>query len=384
MSSIDQTAITYSSNADVSAATENNTMKYLPIVVVIAALYMIYVSPWVNEKSVRETTNARRAAYRWIDFVTKMIIVFMVVHIASQDATVALVAVLVFALMLMHTTQRVIIETKKAEHFENTINSEEIVTINDEVTEEPKPSDEAHKRHTPGVSDSNICDIHGCKYLRCNYRVDGLLVDTVAESEEEAVKQGLGMTVVSNQEIDDFYDVTGIVFDYRSDVSMSPVDEESDDDNSGNGLIDSVEGFDSTTADDRSSVGGDAHHPNDMTGDKRETISQAMNEAIEHPVHAVAKEVEEEKDVKVSEDAKNEVRRAVRYVVHRMAQDGKTATHHDMTMVCRMVYGQMYECKGMIRKVEEDVGLVDDSSKEAEAVEATDPTTITSKIESSE
>lgn len=363
------------------------TSYLLPALVILAIVYTAYVSPTFQEMAVRSNTTGRRATYRWIDFLTKTLFVFLIAQAATKDTYISVVITLVFILFLARTTQRVVIETKSkspkknGEYVDSPAGVEVDVEEVEEESEESVIDDSVEVNesnggfefssdkmyysppelngHMMGVSDPDFSDEHGAKLCAPRQRVKGLIGDTVAESEADAVKKGLGLNVTSNQSDDKIYNVIGVVFELDTDVEMASVKEGFDNNSDSDSESESESDNGSEESEEMRSE-GDTHHRNDMSGEQRVKISKAVKEAIEHPIESVAKEVEKEKDdVKVSDKDKEEVRKAVKFVVHRMTQDGKTVTHHDLLMICRMVYGQIFRCEGLLKTVVRDAGLED-------------------------
>jgi hypothetical protein len=340
---------------------------------VVSVVYLVYISPMMRARALTEKTAGMKATFRWADLLTKTLLVYLLAYVSTCNVTISIVITLVFLLFTTQEYDRIVIETKDKEHMiENMTgdedefdddsdedidadvpvgnNNDDSVMVNESDGVFEFSSDRMVYFPLNGIEDPAMADDVGGLHVIPD-KVQGLILDTVAESEREAVRQGLGMNVTSNQIDDQVHHVRGVVFDLDTECGMAPITEN----------FDSING-DSDAEEQEMRPEGDANHHDDMSGEERGQVSKEVDEAIDEKVDDVAKEVEAEKkdngeEVAVSDEDKKEVKRAVRFVTQRMSQDGKTVTHHDLLMICRMVYGQMFRCEGILKTVVRDVGL---------------------------
>jgi hypothetical protein len=336
------------------------------VLLIVALVYMAYISPMMRARALTEKNTAMRATFRWVDLLTKLVLVYLLAYAATCNPTISVVITLVFLLFSMHGRNEIVIETNKNDDdmIENMTGDEEDLDEAEDIDSDTEPDvsdadfefervngDIIFESDRPilfplnnGSIDPAMADDVGSLYDR-PAKVGGLIVDTVAESEKIANSQGLGLDVLDMYG-DDIHNVTGASDDM--DVSNMGSIAENFDNNSSCGCGSANSESDVSEEDD--------DQQNGPSNEESVKVPKAVAEAIDQKVEVVADEVKSEKkkdgeDVKIPEEAKDEVRKAARFVASKMSQDGKTVTHHDLLMICRSVYGQMFRCKGIMKTV---------------------------------
>lgn len=369
-----------SSITSTAQSDQSDKVYKVAVLLIVALVYMVYISPMMRARSLTEKTPAMKATFRWVDLLTKLVLVYLLAYAATCNMTISVVITLVFLLFTMQESSAVVIETnksKKNKMVENMTGDEEDLDEGEDIDSDVEADDSdfefervnddfVYDSDTPvlfplnnGSMDESMADNVGDLYDQPQ-RVNGLIVDTVAESERIANAQGLGMDVldrptngsmvhnVQGASLEDMSDVMNIQQGYEGYHNVN--DGES---NRGCGC--------------GSNNGNDAEDAGDEDGAKEAPIPKEVSDVIDENVEVVAQEVKAEKsaegeNVEVPTEAKEEVRRAARFVAHQMSENGEVVTRHDLLMICRMVYGQMFRCEGIMKTVVADVESKKDSN----------------------
>jgi hypothetical protein len=337
------------------SANSTNKVYRVAVLLIVALVYMVYISPMMRARAVTEKTAGMKATFRWVDLITKLVLVYLLALAATCNVTMASVMTLVFLLLSTPDRAPVVIESKgRGKKLEHMTGDEEDLDEGEDIDSDFEfkrvGDDFIFESDTPvffplngAPLEASMADEVGDLYAKPG-TVDGLIVDSVAESERIARAQGLGMDVLDRAG-NEVHNVSGV--DLEGDEgNMAPVVNENFESTGDCGCG----GSKSNSKSEKANNGGD---------DEEVEVPKALADAIDEKVEKVAEEVEAEKkeegkEVKVPAEAKDEVRRAVRVVAFRMGKDGKTVTRHDLLMISRMMYGQMFKCKGLLKVVMAD------------------------------
>jgi hypothetical protein len=332
-----------STNEQLIIPSNQDQSYFIHILLIFAVVYTVYISPVYQTMAIKENNLRKKSMYRWVDFLTKILFVFVISYTGTNNPLISIVITLVFILFLIKGTQRIVIETKNRNKMIDHKMVDNIRSSNDEMIylDESDDFNKGDDSNQPfGILELEFSDENGEKYVcpQISEKVNGLITDTIAESEAEAVKQGLGNSVTTDQN-NIKYNSMGEEITSKNNISVE---------NFGNEF---------------------ENMKNTKKVSEKVNLPKEVEESLEEPIESVAKEVIKEKKkegnkVKVTEEKKEEVRKAVKYVVYNMEKDGKTATNHDILMICRMVYGQMFKCKKLLNIVVKDAGYdTDNDSK---------------------
>ena len=332
----------------------------IPALVAIGIIYAVFGSPNMQMRAMTARNRNNKSMYGWVDLAIKLSIIYGICYISTQDVLSSLIVTLVFGLFLLYSVKLMIIERSR-ESFDEELGSygAPISNADTKLGEIPLPeippielSDDSEEKSIEEAmnvqsveEDSDISDEYGLKYECPTDRqvASGLVPDTLAGAESLAVADGMGVTVTSEQNNNsmnnEIHNVAGFDLDADNSYSM-------------------IEGFDSVIY--QYEYDSNPEVASENISDQN-NLSPSVLEAIDQSLREISSEVEQEKraegeEISISAQHNDEARKAVHFVALKMSQDGKVVTHHDLKMICRFVYGQMFKCKGMLRSVVRDSG----------------------------
>ena len=335
----------------VSSMTESTDKVYrIATLLIVAIVYMVFISPRMRARAVTEKTAAMKATFRWVDLLTKLILVYLLAYAATCHTMTSIVITLVFLLFATHDRDMVVIEpkSKMVEGMtgdEDELDEPEDIDGKSEVDDfefSKKNGTIVYESDKPvffpldnGSMDPDMADEFGDLYQKPS-KVAGLVVDTVAESERLANEQGLGLGIMDEipNMVEKFESSSGCGCQGNRPKQEMEESEESEE----------------MSKDSSEEMGEELSEETNMESDM--TIDDVINKQVEEVAEEVKAEKKKEgENVQIPEKAKDEVRKAVKYVTNRMDKDMKTYSTHDVLMICRMVYGQMFRCKGIMKTV---------------------------------
>jgi hypothetical protein len=219
-----------SSQASSNVSSEDSTDKTYKVAILlsVALIYMVYISPMMRTRAVTEKTAVMKATFRWIDLLTKLVIVYLIAFATTNNVSIAVVITLIF-LLFMTQYRDTIIETKNRSNNviekmtgdeddldeKSDIDSVRVMTVSDDFKFKRDGNNFIYESDSPvlfplnnGSIEPDMADEVDDIYDKPK-KVAGLVVDTVAESEQIANAQGLGMDLL-NRFKNEVQDVIGV------------------------------------------------------------------------------------------------------------------------------------------------------------------------------